>query len=203
MLVCSACPVLATTASMEVLRVTEATFTTNAGAKTFSVTANAGTLLIEQLNLVDFEAAEETPFIAEPIVFDFVDSASLSIPPVIVAATTYEQVHVIPAREPLTLSMQVSVELSNDAVVDGIISIQLPFAEEQQIDALATFAAGDKKTMVLVFNPARLFDEVDFDLVSNGADFTIDANSADPNVVAAFDAIVENVFSSFGFSSFQ
>jgi hypothetical protein len=190
--------------SVELVRVGQTIIETSAGAKIFSLEFTAGSLVIDQLNLVDFEANEETALLAAPLTFDFFTEARLPIAPVLVIPAEYEQIHMIPNNEVVTIAMLFTVTLSDDTTTAGELSLQLPFVDEQQIDALLDIQENDQKKIVLAFDPAKIFNGVDFDLLAvNGAAVTLDANNPDPLVSTAVDLIVENVFASFALVSAQ
>jgi hypothetical protein len=190
--------------SLALVRVGQNTIETKAGAKTFSLSFTTGNIVIDQLNLVDFEANEETAMLAAPITFDFSTQESFSVGPVLVVPAQYEQVHVIPNNEAVSVAMLFAVTLSDGTIAEAELSLQLPFVDEEQIDAPLDIQDNDQKKVVLAFDPATLFDNIDFDLLgANGPTIFLNANNPDSLVSAAVDIIVENVFTSFALVSIQ
>ena len=200
----SACQPSPPQVSLALVRAGQTTLETTAGAKTFALEFSAGSIAIDQLNLVDFEANEETALLGAPITFDFFRGERLAVAPVLVVPAQYEQVHVIPNNEGVTIAMLFTVRLSDDSIAEGQLSLQLPFVDEQQIDAPLDIQEDSQREVVLAFDPAKIFSEVDFDLLgAAGVPILLDAANPDPTVSAAVSVIVENVFTAFALVSAQ
>jgi hypothetical protein len=195
-----ACGDAPATVDLTLLRVGELTFDTNNNGAVFTVIITDGALDLEAINLVN---AEESPLLGAETTFDFLANDNLKVLGAAAPNESFDQVHVIPVSGAgsVALHLAFAVFLSDATVVNGALNLSFAAEEEQQIDQVLDLTDGGLTAITLAFDPAKILEAIDFDVLGAGGDFILEAGTNNVDIDAALATIEENLLTSFAFIS--